>query len=144
MAMEGCKRTFSLGKRVSIPGKLSRTPLGVLAIGQVESNWFNRACAPSRAVAASSSSRFSRVERINGFGSEARRRPRSKVYGVGFVTTTGSLEGPVGLHISISDMANGFAIAVRMLVFFGSERRGKRQPSLTAFKSGLDLIMWIS
>lgn len=31
-------RTFSLGKEVSIAGRLRRTPFGVLVIGQVESN----------------------------------------------------------------------------------------------------------
>lgn len=32
------RRTFSLGNLISIPGSESKTPLGVDAIGQVESN----------------------------------------------------------------------------------------------------------
>lgn len=32
--------------------------------------------------------------RMRGFGSFARRSPRSKVYGVGFWTRTGNFEGP--------------------------------------------------
>lgn len=51
-----------------------------------------RTCAPSRAFAARSASRVSFEEICNGFGSSAIRSPRSKVYGVGFVTVTGSLE----------------------------------------------------
>ena len=89
----GEKGTFSRGNLVSIPGKESRTPAGVLAIGQVLNSWLSNACAPSLAVAASSSSRFSAVVRRRGLGSSASRSPRSNVYGVGFWTMTGSLDG---------------------------------------------------
>lgn len=77
--VRACLHTFSLGNLVAIAGRLNRTPLGVEAIGQVLNNWFNNACAPSRAVAARSSSRFAVLVRSKGFGSSARRRPRSKV-----------------------------------------------------------------
>ena len=60
-------------------GRDKRTPEGVLRIGHVDRSWFSSACAPSRAVLARS---FSSVEgelRRSGFGSLARRSPRSKV-----------------------------------------------------------------
>ena len=75
-------------------GKERSTPFGVLLIGQVLSSWFSKACAPSLAVAARSCSRSEGCVRWSGFESEASKRPRSKVYGVGFVTNTGSFEGP--------------------------------------------------
>lgn len=70
---------FSLGNRVSIPGRLNSTPAGVLEIGHVLSNWFRSAWAPSRAVDARSLSRVEGLESKRGLGSEARRRPRSNV-----------------------------------------------------------------
>lgn len=73
------ERTFSLGNRVSIAGSESNTPPGVSVIGHVLNSWFSSAWAPSRAVAARSLSRLLGVERESGFGSAARRRPRSKV-----------------------------------------------------------------
>jgi hypothetical protein len=75
----GRKQTFSRGNLVSIPGNESNTPAGVDTIGQVLSNWFRSACAPSRAVAARSASRFSELLSWSGLGSKAQRRPRSKV-----------------------------------------------------------------
>lgn len=84
------KGTFSRGRWVLIAGKERRTPVGVEVMGQVLRSWFSSACAPSRAVAARSFSRFP-VD-WSGFGSFARRRPKSNVYGVGFVTVTGSFE----------------------------------------------------
>lgn len=73
------KGTFSRGSEVEISGRERRTPLGVEVMGQVDSNWFRSACAPSRAVAARSFSRLSLVVRTRGLGSDARRRPRSNV-----------------------------------------------------------------
>ena len=69
---------FSRGSFVEIGGRERRTPEGVEVMGQVERSWFSRACAPSRAVTARSSSREGGDER-SGFGSLARRSPRSKV-----------------------------------------------------------------
>lgn len=48
-------------------------------MGQVLNNWFKSACAPSRAVAARSASRFAVLLKSRGLGSSARRSPRSKV-----------------------------------------------------------------
>lgn len=73
------RQTFSRGKRVSMVGKESKTPAGVETIGHVERSWFSNACAPSRAVAARSSSNLSFDVRRSGFGSLAKRSPRSKV-----------------------------------------------------------------
>ena len=69
----------------------------MLAIGHVLRSWFSNACAPSLAVAARSSSRFSVVVKSSGLGSEASRRPRSKVYGVGLLTTTWSFGAGVDI-----------------------------------------------
>jgi hypothetical protein len=75
--LEDGKGTFSRGNRVSMLGRLKSTPFGVDAIGHVLRSWLSRAWAPSRAVAARSASRVVGVRR--GFGSQARRSPRSKV-----------------------------------------------------------------
>lgn len=69
--------TFSRGNGVLMEGRESRTPEGVEVMGQVLRSWFRSAWAPSRAVDERSSSRL--PWRRRGFGSFARRRPRSKV-----------------------------------------------------------------
>lgn len=58
-------------------GRERRTPEGVDVMGHVLRSWFRSACAPSRAVVERSSSKL--LCRRRGFGSFARRRPRSKV-----------------------------------------------------------------
>ena len=95
----GAGRGFSRGRGVVGAGRERRTPEVVVLRGHVVRSWFMRACAPSRAVAASCASRAvelvvgdsAGMEVLRGFGSLARRRPRSKVYGVGLVTETSSL-----------------------------------------------------
>ena len=69
--------TFSRGRGVLMGGRERRTPDGVEVIGHVLRSWFRSAWVPSRAVAERSSSRL--PCRRRGFGSFARRRPRSKV-----------------------------------------------------------------
>jgi hypothetical protein len=76
--------TFSRGSGVVMGGSVSSTPESVDTIGHVVRSWFNKAWVPSRAVAERDSSRFE--DKSSGFGSFASRRPRSKVYGVGFWT----------------------------------------------------------
>jgi hypothetical protein len=87
------KLTFSRGRGVMGGGRLSKTPVGVELIGHVPRSWFMSACAPSRAVAERSSSRS--PWRRRGFGSFASKKPRSKVYGVGLLTVTGSFDRSV-------------------------------------------------
>lgn len=95
------RHTFSLGNGVDGAGSESRTPLGVDVIGQVLRSWFKSACAPSRAVAARSSSRLS--FNSSGLGSFARSSPRSNVYGVGLFTMTGSF-----VRFSVSAMVKAY------------------------------------
>lgn len=79
----GVGRGLKRGSLVSAGGKVRRTPSCVLdVIGQVVSNWFRSDCAPSRAVlcrAALTAALLVEAGRIRGFGSCARRWPRSKV-----------------------------------------------------------------
>lgn len=58
-------------------------------MGQVVRSWLRRLWTPSRAVAFSDALRGSDFGSSRGFGSLARRWPRSNVYGVGFETVIG-------------------------------------------------------
>ena len=77
-----------------VGGRERVRPSRLEVMGRVERSSFSRDWAPSRAVDLRRSFRLvmSEVDE-RGFGSVARRWPRSKVYGVGFETVTGWLSG---------------------------------------------------
>lgn len=83
-------RGFSLGNGVVAVGKLIRVPsVELWVIVHVVRSWLIKACAQSRETAA-----ISAFVGCGGIGllSLQIRLPRSKVYGIGFSTTTGLLQ----------------------------------------------------